>query len=380
MNKSISRWIYKNRIHLLVWSLFMIYEIGVIGLYVGKFGHPVSYLSHYILIILLFYTHSNILLKWALANNIKSIWRLPLILTFAVSVYIVSNFYLDQLLMYYKIAPANSVAVLNWRYAFQVIYRCIYILGFSTAYYFLATYLRERNLKEGLEKERLLLIINQERMQRALSKAHNDFLKAQINPHFLFNTLDYVYQNISINSPNASEAILTLSDMMRYAVDNNEQKEFILLGEEVEQVEKLVYLYQLRKNMELNIIIDISDEVKKTPFIPLVLITLVENVFKHGNVSNQEIGIYISARIEESNIVLETINALNLKPKSSTSLNSGLKNIRERLHFAYGHEVNASFRTVGDTFVSKIAIPLNIILRTTLGNQITAHESTRNIN
>nr|WP_315420990.1 histidine kinase [uncultured Pedobacter sp.] len=362
MNKSISQWIRKNQIHLLVWSLFMAYEIGVIGLYVGKFGHPISYLSHYILIILLFYSYADFLLKWALVKKLESIWRIPLILVFTISAYILLNFYLDRQLMLYKIAPTNSVEILNWRYAGQVIYRCIYILGFSTAYYFLATYLNERNLKEVLENERLNLIIDQERMQRALSKAHNDYLKAQINPHFLFNTLDYVYQNISINSPQAAEAILTLSDMMRYAVDNNEQKDFILLGEEIEQVEKLVYLYQLRKNMELNIIIDFSEEINNIPFIPLILMTLVENVFKHGNVSDQEIGISISVKLEGEHLIMKTINALNFKPKIS-SLNSGLKNLRERLKFAYGDDVVTSFRNVQNTFVSEILVPLKEIIK-----------------
>lgn len=362
MNKSISQWFKKNQIHILVWSLFIAYEIGVIGLYVGKFGHPISYLSHYILIIILFYSHAGFFLKWALGKKIESIWRLPIILFLTIPAYIILNFYLDKLLMHYNIAPANSVEVLNWRYAGQVIYRCIYILGFSTAYYFLDTYLNERTLKEALVKERLHLIIDQERMQRALSKAHNDFLKAQINPHFLFNTLDYVYQNISINSPQAAEAILTLSDMMRYAVDNSEQKDFILLGEEIEQIEKLVYLYQLRKNMELNIIIDLVEEVKEIPFIPLILITLVENIFKHGDVSDQDVGIFISVRTENQFLILETLNAINHRPKP-TSLNSGLKNVKERLNFAYGTDATACFETVQNTFVSKIVVPLDKIIQ-----------------
>lgn len=357
MNKSISQWIKKYGIHLLIWSLFISYEIAVIGLYAGKFGHPISYLTHYLLIIATFYLFASVLLPWAVKNPIRAVFLVPLILAGLLMGYVLSNFYLDKVLLAYKMAPDRGVMVLSWKYAYQVIYRCVYILGFSTAYYFLSTYLKERNRSEELERQRLHLIIEDERMKRALSKAHNDFLKAQINPHFLFNTLDYVYQNIYIGSPDAAEAIMTLSEMMRYAVDSNEQNDFILLGDEMEQVEKLIYLYQLRKNMELNIILDFSNEAAQLRFIPLVLMTMVENIFKHGNVADDQIGIQISVRIVDQSLEIETKNALNYHPKPSRT-GSGTSNIRERLQFAYGKDIYCSFKEYQNSYVAKISVPL----------------------
>jgi len=360
MNKSISGWFKKNATHFLVWSVYMTYEIILVGLVVGKFGYPIAYITHYILIILFFYGFSNYFLPWALSKKQAAIWRVPLMLIVIISVYIFLNFELDRALLIFDVAPIKAVMKITWNYTNQIILRAVYILGFSTAYYFLYNYVKQRNLNENLEMQRLHLQIEEEKMKRALSKSQNDFLKAQINPHFLFNTLDYVYQNVHFDSPEAGEAIMALSAMMRYAVDANESDEYIRLGDEMEQVDKLIYLYQLRKNMELPIITDFSDEAMEIRFIPLVLMTLVENIFKHGNVADTETGIFISVRIEEENLVLETLNALNIQ-RNANSTHSGLKNIRQRLQFAYGKDIICQFSESAGKFQALITIPLSRI-------------------
>ncbi|SES29765.1 sensor histidine kinase [Pedobacter rhizosphaerae] len=360
MIKSISQWFKRYAIHFLIWSIFMAYEIIVIGLYAKKFGHPIAYGSHYLLIVFFFYGFSNYFLPWALTRKFDAIWRFPVVLTVWMVLYVLINFKLDQLLLKYGIAPDKGVMEISWNYAYQVIYRAVYILGFSSAYYFFSVYVKQRNLAENLERQRLHQIIEEEKMKRALSKSQNDFLKAQINPHFLFNTLDYVYQNVHFESPEAGEAIMALSAMMRYAVDANESGEYIRLGDEMEQVDKLIYLYQLRKNMELPIITDFREEAMEIRFIPLVLMTLVENIFKHGNVADTQTGIFISVRIEEEQLVMETLNALNVQTHRH-STRSGLKNIRQRLQFAYGKDIDCSFTEADGVFRAIVSIPLNRI-------------------
>lgn len=360
MNKSISGWFKKNAIHFLIWSVFIVYEVFLVGILFGKFGHPIAYGTHYLLIAIFFYGFSNYLLPWGLARNYAAIWRVPLVLVVWVGIFIFLNFELDKVLLVYGMAPIKAVKEITWNYAFQIIFRAVYILGFSCAYYFLYNYVKQRNLAGNLERERFQQIIEDEKMKRALSKSQNDFLKAQINPHFLFNTLDYVYQNVHFDSPEAGEAIMALSAMMRYAVDANESDEYIRLGDEMEQVDKLIYLYQLRKNMELPIITDFSDEAMEIRFIPLVLMTLVENIFKHGNVADTETGIFISVRIEEENLVLETLNALNIQ-RNANSTHSGLKNIQQRLEFAYGKDISCRFSESAGKFQALITIPLSRI-------------------
>jgi sensor histidine kinase YesM len=360
MIKSISQWFKKNAIHFLIWSVFIAYEIFVVGILIGKFGHPIAYGTHYILIAVFFYGFSNYLLPWAVTRKYTLLWRVPLVLIVWVGIFIFLNFELDKVLLAYGMAPMKAVMKITWNYAYQIIFRAVYILGFSSAYYFFSVYVKQRNLAENLEKQRLHQIIEEERMKRALSKSQNDFLKAQINPHFLFNTLDYVYQHVHFDSPEAGEAIMALSAMMRYAVDANESGEYIKLGDEMEQVDKLIYLYQLRKNMELPIITDFSEAAMEIRFIPLVLMTLVENIFKHGNVTDTQIGIFISVRIENEQLVIETLNALNIQSHRN-STRSGLKNIRQRLQFAYGKDIDCNFTEAEGAFRAIVSIPLNRI-------------------
>jgi len=361
MNKSISHLIRTYGLHMLVWSLFMAYEIGMIGFFVGRFGHPLAYLGHYLIIILTFYLWSDYAMKWSRKGHFEWLWRFPLVLTVFAFLFTGTNFCLDYVLIHFEIAPDNSSTVFTKTFVFKNIFRIIYILGFATGYHFLSTYQKEKQKTMALETQKLNHIIEEERMKRALSKSHNDFLKAQINPHFLFNTLDYIYYNVQNSSPEAADAILTLSDMMRYAVDANQQDEFIQLEEEIEQVEKLIYLYQLRKNMELHIILDFEPATRQLRIIPLILMTLVENIFKHGNVSDQKTGIFISTRIENHNLVIETRNARNLRNEFANSTHSGIRNIKERLKFAYGTGVKASFEARDNIFDANIQIPIQAL-------------------
>lgn len=360
MNKSISSWFKRSWIHILVWSLFIAYEILVIWGIQGKFSTPLNYAAHYFILIGWFYVAAEYVYPWSLKYLKSAFWKVPLALVMLFVLFLLGNYTVDYILVHYNFLPIKVVPDLNAVYAFKILYRWVYLFGISVAYYFMMNFIKQKTISNELEQQKLHLIIEDERTKRALSKAHNDFLKAQINPHFLFNTLDFVYHNVSAQSPEAGEAVITLSEMMRYAVDSSEQGDFILLADEMEQVEKLVYLYQLRKNMELNIVLDFAPEASRLKFIPLVLMTLVENIFKHGHVADRETGVVVYAAVEDGKLVLETLNALNLGSKGY-STHSGLKNITERLKFAYGKQVQSRFEAEGNLFRARITVPLELI-------------------
>ncbi|MCX2574889.1 sensor histidine kinase [Pedobacter sandarakinus] len=360
MGEHISSWFKRNWIHVLVWSIFIAYEIGVVGLVLGTFSNPINYASHYIIIISFFYFNAHKLLPWALTKEINTFWLLPLSLAISISIYILANYELDILLTKNHLVETATPIVLDTNYILKILYRSVYILGFSVAYFFLINYLRERQLTERMHNEHLERLIEEEKMKRSLAKAQNDFLKAQINPHFLFNTLDYIFHTISEVSHDGADAVMTLSEMMRYAVDSTDVDDAVLLGDELEQVNKLIYIYQLRKNMELKIMTYFSDEVMALRIIPLVVLTLVENIFKHGNVNHPDLPILISVVLAEKKLCIETRNAINLKPKIGGT-NAGMNNIKERLLFAYGDEITFNFGQEDQLFYTKITIPIGFL-------------------
>ena len=201
MKNIIFKWFRRYRLHVLLWLLFISYESIVIGLITGVFGNPITYVTHYTLILFLFYIHSGLSLPWALKSNQSLFWRLPLIILFEIIAFDLTSFFLDKLLNIVHVLNSKDFS-LTYQYTLSSLYRGIYFMGFSTGYYFIVRFNREKRLTNKLEKRRLNDIIIQQKSAQELTKAQNAFLKAQINPHLLFNTLDYIYHNIvSSSSP-----------------------------------------------------------------------------------------------------------------------------------------------------------------------------------
>jgi len=350
------------KVHLVVWLIFILYETVVIGLVYGIFGKPVTYIAHYLLIIVLFYLHAHLFLPWALKTSKNIVWRLPLILIFELGAFVFVSFFIDKLLINLNILPNKGSLTLDFQYIMKSVYRITYFFGFATGYYFILRYNNEKKRTNELEKQHLLDIIYQQKSAQELTKAQNSFLKAQINPHFLFNSLDFIYHNIDSVSPVAADAVIILSEMMRYAIDSDKMGDYIYLGDEIDQVNNLLYLNQMRKNHDLGFKIHFDEEVRTIHLIPLVLLTLVENIFKHGNLSQPEYEAIVKIYLSDDHFIVETDNLVNhtSKPGSQT----GLTNISERLKYAYGNEVKFTYRTdVRNHFVVFLAIPVELLYK-----------------
>jgi two-component system LytT family sensor kinase len=178
----------------------------------------------------------------------------------------------------------------------------------------------------------------------------------------LFNSLDFIYHNIDSVSPVAADAVIILSEMMRYAIDSDKMGDYIYLGDEIDQVNNLLYLNQMRKNHDLGFKIHFDEEVRSIHLIPLVLLTLVENIFKHGNLSQPEYEAIVKIYLSDDHFIIETDNLVNhsSKPGSQT----GLTNISERLKYAYGDEVKFAHRTdERNHFVVFLAIPVELLYK-----------------
>ena len=173
-----------------------------------------------------------------------------------------------------------------------------------------------------------------ERKQKEV-EAELAWLKNQINPHFLFNTLNNISSLAQIDSDGTQEAIMQLSDLLRYAMYETKKPKVQLDGE-VEFMRNYIELMKLRCNEKTTVraqfdITDVQSEVA-----PLLFISLVENAFKHGMDSNAPATIDISLKQQDGTLVFNCDNTNNPKPtKDRSGSGIGLENTRRRLDLLY---------------------------------------------
>ncbi len=359
MEVHLLRWYNQHRVHILVWILYILYESVIVGIVFGAYGHPISYIFHFALTILYFYLHSDFLLPWAVAKKKWSFWRVPLIVIVLIIFYVVGHYLVNLLLGWLNLLIGERI---NFGHDFVLrnFYRSIYFMGFSTGYYFLKNYLNERRKTESLEKDKLHTIIKQQNIEQELSNAQNAYLKAQISPHFLFNTLDFIYHNVNKHSEVAGDAIISLSEMMRFAIDSGHIDGKISLFDEIQQVNNLIFLNQIRKSNQLHFHFTYPKTDFEIRIIPLLLLTLAENIFKHGVLTDPESPAAISISIDQEKLTIITNNLMSKKELVGSN-GSGIKNIQRRMMDSYGNLSNFEYSVSKDQFLTVLTIPTEFL-------------------
>lgn len=190
-----------------------------------------------------------------------------------------------------------------------------------------------------------------------ISKLEN--LKNQLNPHFLFNALNGIKALTIIDSVQARESIIQLSDLLRLSLNLGELQK-AMLSEELRLARNYLSLEKLRFDARLNFDFEIQDNIENVLIMPMTLNTLLENAVKHGIGQLKSGGkIIVSAYIEKNNIILSVENTGVYDPKPPSDEGGiGLENLRKRLDLEYGK--NASFKifnTKNDTVMARIKMP-----------------------
>ena len=161
------------------------------------------------------------------------------------------------------------------------------------------------------------------------------WLKNQINPHFLFNTLNNISSLTQIDADKAQDTVMQLSDLLRYAMYETNKPKVPLEGE-VEFMRNYIELMKLRCNEMTKVCVKIEVEDGKAEVAPLLFISLIENAFKHGMNSNAPATIDISLTQQDGTLVFTSDNTNNPKPtKDRSGSGIGLENTRRRLNLLY---------------------------------------------
>ncbi|WP_247044213.1 sensor histidine kinase [Allomuricauda sp. F6463D] len=173
-------------------------------------------------------------------------------------------------------------------------------------------------------------------LQTTIQESELQFLRSQINPHFLFNNLNNLYSYALQESPKTPEIILEMSGVLRYMLYESKEQ-FVPLKKELEQLNNFILLYklQIEDRGEVHFDVDkIEDEYK---IAPLILIVFIENAFKHSQ-SGQSTDIKIDISVKLKNDTLEFLCKNNYEPGfslDSVAKGIGLKNVKKRLEILY---------------------------------------------
>ncbi|PYF74712.1 sensor histidine kinase [Pedobacter nutrimenti] len=221
----------------------------------------------------------------------------------------------------------------------------IFILSMSLGYGLTKHRIKDEKVKQGLIKEKLI--------------AELKYLRGQINPHFLFNSLNLAYSSATKNGDHfTADIIEKLSGLMRYVLYES-NSESVWLEKEINYIDSYTKLQLQRLAPELadQISYRLHGEWKKYHIAPMILIPFIENVFKHGIIWSKNSEVLISIHLEANRLVLETRNSITIK-KDESIAGIGLKNASERLQLLYPERHSLWIDSSNDVFYIKLTLDL----------------------
>lgn len=189
------------------------------------------------------------------------------------------------------------------------------------------------------------------------TQAELNLLKSQVQPHFLFNTLNNIYYEAYLEAPRTAGLIEQLSNIMRYFVDES-PKQVVSIGTEIQFIENYIELEKIRIRYDIRIKFEKHcDASLSIP--PMLLMTFVENIFKHGiDKSSIDNRIDISLLQDEGRLIFTTENTIPEVPPHAASTGFGIANLRKRLELLYKDDFELSTQNNGDIYHARLNIPL----------------------
>ncbi len=194
------------------------------------------------------------------------------------------------------------------------------------------------------------------------SLAELELLKAQIHPHFLFNTLNNLYSHTRRNSAESSKIVLTLSDLLRFMLYES-RSEFIPLTQEIQLIKNYVELEKSRFGVELDISLTFSGDLEGKLIRPLLLLPLLENSFKHGTGDQlDQKWISLDLNVEKNMMHFKLANSrnheLDIKEMTINEKGISLENVKRRMELLYPGEHNLVIKEEQDLFLVKLDLKL----------------------
>jgi hypothetical protein len=285
----------------------------------------------------------NYFYTWPRFLNTKNLWRYIAEFSIPFALLITARVHIHRYLID-GYTHQNEYFYSNF-FIVQITAITLFIVLFVGMLRFAVDWFEFESRKKEVENERLTAELN--------------FLKAQINPHFLFNTLNNLYYLAYTKSENTTEVIAKLSQMMRYMIyDSNHPR--VLLSKELEYMENYISLERLRLNNQIPIKFNIEGNTENVWIAPLIFITFLENAFKHG-VSNNNPNAWVNIDIQiQGKQCIYTVE--NSRPSSNVNGTEksgiGLQNVHRRLELSYPHQYQIKIEDKPDLYFVQLQLAL----------------------
>jgi two-component system, LytTR family, sensor kinase len=182
------------------------------------------------------------------------------------------------------------------------------------------------------------------------------YLKSQINPHFLFNTMNNLY-GLALSEPEKTpDIILKISEMMRYMLyESNEEK--VPLRREIEYLNSYIELEKIRFEGDTFVNFTIEGNINQYQIAPLLLISFVENIFKHGNTQDAHEPVEINLKIDNKQLIFRQINKILVREKDKMG-GVGMKNVKRRLSLLYPNKHQLTVKTENGMYESELILEM----------------------
>ncbi len=181
----------------------------------------------------------------------------------------------------------------------------------------------------------LFLYTQWQKTKEAHLNTEISFLKAQINPHFLFNTLNSIYSLAIIKSDRTPEAVVKLSSLMRYSI-TEANRAMVALSKELDYINDYISLQQLRLTAKVKLSYNVTGSPVGKEIAPFLLIPFIENAFKHGVNSEEDSDINISIHISDDELLLKVSNRkVYVQTDKYSGVGLGITNTAQRLTLLY---------------------------------------------
>ena len=221
----------------------------------------------------------------------------------------------------------------------------LYVLAMASSVYLTLTWLKERDRNKTLIEEQFKIKLK--------------YLKNQIQPHFFFNTLNNLYALSLESSDKVPDVIIKLSQLMEYVLYDIEENTVVPLIKEINYIQNYIEIEKLRFE-KIEVSINIESNIDDVMVPPLLLITLLENAFKHGGINNQNLKIKVNCKIINGSILrFEILNNFVLSQNFNPKIGIGLKNTKKRLELIFKNKYSLEHKIKFNYFIIILQIPLN---------------------
>jgi sensor histidine kinase YesM len=348
--------------HAVGWSLFIFYEVLFVTVLVGFRSNASiwgGYIFPYVINISLFYFHAHVTLSYSFTSTRKRYVVFVLLIIFELALYLLLmniSQLVDNGTDWFRSLTnkANMMGLL------RQLWRGIYFIGFSSAYWFaLRTINSEKKILQ-LEKLQIINRAEKNSLEKHFVELQNAHLQAQINPHLLFNTLNFIYNKVQEVSEEASEAVILLSELMNYSLRELEPDGKVSVEKEVEQICNIIKINQIRFNNKLFLHMESNGNFRDARVIPLILIPLIENVFKHGNLTDKDNPGKVTINYDGDYLEMTTFNKKKKREKIY-SHGIGMINVTKRLDNVYKDQYTINMNGDEHDYYVFLRIKLNLI-------------------